>query len=390
MTGVNDMAPHASNGSPAAPHGAKRAADVPPRAIEWFWHPFIPLGKLSLLAGKPGQGKSLATAWLAARATTGGAPGDAIILSAEDDPEDTVRPRLEAAGADLDRCWLVGGAEIDVQQLGLIADDVPAARLLTIDPVAGFLPSSCNAWKTQDVRRFLEPLRVFAMERRIAVVLVQHLNRRSDSADAMDRIADSAGLPQLCRSVLIWGPDPADPEGDHGTRKVLARTKGNLAKASASATFMIEERGVTGAINAPMLVRGDDRAVTADDVIASAETRTDRDEAAEWLKTLLADGPVPAKEVRKRAREDGIADRTLDRAKKAAGAVSRSQRSESGITAWSWEIPTSPTGTYNSGVLDVLGDLGDVPTSPRSPTSPTPSPQSALGADCLDDEGAVA
>ena len=355
------MEPYAN--FPVPPEGVTRASDVHPRAIEWLWFPFVPLGKLTLIAGKPGQGKSLSTVWLTAQVTLGvgihTGPGSAIVLSAEDDPEDTIRPRLEAAGADLERCWIVDGAEIDVAQLDQLADTAGDAKLITIDPVTAFLPANVNAWKTQDIRRYLEPLRVFAAERRIAIVLVQHLNRRSDSSDALDRIADSAGLPQLCRSVLVWGPDPSDPEGDHGSRKVLARSKANLAKSSASATFTIEEFSVSGGINAPALTRGEDRRVDAEDVIVNVEMRTAQDEAVEWLRTQLADGPLSAKDVRKRAREDGIADRTLDRAKRTAGVVSKPDRSDAGITSWQWEIAT-PTTSYTDGDVGVLGDIGVV------------------------------
>lgn len=84
------------------------------------------------------------------------------------------------------------------------------------------------------------------------MVLVQHLNRRSDAGgDPLARIADSQGIPQLARSVLVWGPDPADPEGDRGKMKALTRAKGNLTKATASATFTVVERVVTDQVVAP-------------------------------------------------------------------------------------------------------------------------------------------
>ncbi len=393
---------------PVAPQtpGLLRASDVSPRAVTWLWKPFIPLGKLTLIAGRPGQGKSLATAWLAAAVTRAHgidvAAGSALVLTAEDDPEDTVRPRLEAAGADLERVWIAPSATLDVDQLAQLADDAGDLRLVTIDPIAAFMPSTVNSWKSSDVRGYLEPLRVFAAERRIAVVLVQHLNRRADSSDALDRIADSAGVPQLCRSVLVWGPDPSDPEGDHGPRKILARAKSNLAKSSASATFSIEERATSHGIPAPALKRGEDRRVEAEDVIVNAEARTAHDDAVEWLRSVLADGPMTAKELRRRSREDGLSDRTVDRAKKAAGAVSRPHRSDAGITGWQWEIPRGSR-SYRHGNVGNVGSLGDVGSSPSSPTTPSspthtsgggvvplslPSaPRSAIDATCFDEGG---
>ena len=115
-------------------------------------------------------------------------------------------------------------------------------KLITVDPVQAYMPAHVNSWKGQDVRLALEPLRQLAADRELAVVLIQHLNRRADG-DPLARIADSQGVPQLARSVMIWGPDPSDPEGDHGSAKVLTRVKGNLARGSdASATFTIVEQ----------------------------------------------------------------------------------------------------------------------------------------------------
>jgi putative DNA primase/helicase len=320
-----------------------RASEVTPRRVEWLMWPYFPLGKLSVVAGQMGQAKSLLTAWLAAYTT----PLGVVMLSAEDDAEDTIRPRLEAAGADLDRVWIDTEAKLDVDRLGKICDELTEVKLITIDPVQAYMPSSVNTWKGQDVRLALEPVRRLAAERSLAVVLVQHLNRRSD-ADPLARIADSQGVPQLARSVLIWGPDPSDPEGDHGTMKVLTKAKANLARSKASATFTIVEKQVTHHIKAPALEK--------DEVVADQDTRTATDEAVEWLRELLADGPMQAKEAKRQARQVGIADRTLDRAKRRAGVRSESTRGENGISGWTWSLGDQ---AYSSGALGVVGALGN-------------------------------
>ena len=212
-----------------------------------------------------------------------------------------------------------------------------------------------NSWKGQDVRLALEPLRTFAAEHSIAVVLVQHLNRRSDAGDPLARIADSQGIPQLARSVLVWGADPSDPDGDNGTQKVLTRAKGNLAKSKASATYTIVERVIGPALTAPFLQRGDDREVTADDVVADHETRTVIEEAAEWLRDLLADGPVPAKDCQRKAREVGIAEKTLNRAKRRLKVKSEQTRDQSQISQWHWKLEVLP---YTYGHVGHVGHLG--------------------------------
>lgn len=341
-----------------------RASDVTPRPIDWLWYPNVPLGKLTAVAGQMGQAKSLLTMWMHAAVTTGRGihsphPASSIILNAEDDPGDTLRPRLEAASADLSRIWIEPSVTLDVRELAKLCAEIGDVRLVTIDPIQAYLPAAVNSWKGQDVRRFLEPLRQLANEQRFAVVLVQHLNRRSDAGEPLARIADSQGIPQLCRSVLVWGPDPGDPEGDQGSLKVLTRAKNNLARAGDSATFRIVETDVTGGITAPALVRGTDRHISADDVVTDHETRTAQDEAREWLLDALAGGPLAAKEVVRRAREIGISERTLKRAKRNAKVLSCSERDEAGITAWMWSLDTSVNDDGPLGIVGTVGPLGE-------------------------------
>lgn len=289
-----------------------------------------------------------------------------IILNAEDDPEDTTRPRLEAAGADLDRVWIETDVALDEVRLDAICDELGDVRLITIDPISAYLPGNVNAWKGPEVRRALEPIRQLAINRQLAVGIVQHLNRRSDAGDPLARISDSQALAQMCRSVLIWGPDPSDPEGDQGASKPLTRAKGNLARSKASATFSIVEKTVCGDIKAPALVRGDDREIVADDVISDAETRTAVDEAVEWLRAILADGPVSAKEITKQARDVGISDRTLKRAKGPAGVESKSERDENGFSGWKWSLKESSPIYGPLGTVGTVGTLGiQGPRMPR-------------------------
>jgi putative DNA primase/helicase len=336
-----------------------RASAVEPKLIEWLWEPYIPLGKISVIAGQMGQGKSLLNVWLADYTTARG--GGVLMFSAEDDAADTTRPRLQAVGANLDLVELVEDVTLTGARINELCDEVPNVQLVTVDPISAYMPAAVNTWKSQDVRLALEPIRQLAAARSIAVVFTQHLNRRSDG-DPLARIADSQGVPQLARSVMVWGPDPGDPEGDHGASKALTRVKSNLARGhSTSATFTIVNRDVTSTITAPALERGLDAHIAAEDVIADRETRTARDEAAEWLSTLLADGPLPAKEVQRKAAADGISDRTLRRAKDKLGVASEQNRSDSGITAWQWTLSkSSDTSTYTNGHVGHVGHLGHV------------------------------
>ena len=139
---------------------------------------------------------------------------------------------------------------------------------------------------------------------------------------------------------------------------MLTRVKGNLARGSnASATFTITENAVAGGFRAPLLERGEDAQITADDVVADHETRSARDEAVEWLQATLANGPVATKHVQRQAREAGIADRTLRRAKVTLRVVSEQDRSENGITGWNWCLPGH---SYTNGHVGHVGHLGHV------------------------------
>ena len=214
-------------------------------------------------------------------------------------------------------------------------------RLITVDPLQAYLPSQVNAWKGQDVRLALEPIRQVAAERSIAVVLIQH---QTEGLTANRwRGLQSQGIPQIARSVMIWdrtirpcrrsryceGADTGEgqPRSElQSERHVHDHREDSHGKPDGAGT-----------------VRGADAEITPDDVIADHETRTARDEAVEWLCDLLSDGPVAAKDVQRQAREDGIAERTLKRAKINARVVSEASRDDSGISGWIWRSRTQIT-----------------------------------------------
>lgn len=173
------------------------AAEVRARPVGWLWRDLIPLGKVTVLAGSPGLGKSMLTARLAGMVTTGTASGDlegpvdVLLASAEDDPEDTIKPRLLAAEADLERAKLIDlrengpdGLPVDgLVQLPRDAVEIEAAvvetgaRLVVLDPVVAFLDADHSAYREQDVRAALAPLKRLAEETGCAVVVVMHLNK---------------------------------------------------------------------------------------------------------------------------------------------------------------------------------------------------------------------
>lgn len=337
-----------------------RATAYTPKAVDWLWKPFIPRGKITAVAGQMGQAKSLLTAWEAAAVTNGvhGSPGSVVMLSAEDDPEDTIVPRLLAVGADLHRVALPRDQELDVERIEGYCAEIGDVRLITIDPLAAFLPSRVDSWKSQHVRRALEPLRRLAQGRGVAVLLVQHLNR-GDSSDAVARIADSQGIPALARSVLIWGASPSDPDGDQGVCKVLTVAKGNLARGTHSAEFRIEEVDIGDGIRAPRLVYTGESDVRAEDVTADQEARTQTDDATMFLRDFLAEGAKEANDVKEAAREAGVSDKCLRTARER---IARFYRPGGNEGPYVWELRLS-SGTIGHS-RDTRANTNLTPTNP--------------------------
>ncbi|MBM4255919.1 MAG: AAA family ATPase [Deltaproteobacteria bacterium] len=305
-------------------------ADVEPRPLRWLWRDRIPLGKLTMLDGDPGLGKSLITIDVAARVSTHrpmpdetlsdlGEPASVVLLSAEDDTADTIQPRLAAAGADMARIRkmdaIIHGDDESLPSLGdcsLIPDALQeyGAKLLIIDPLMAYLPSEVNSFRDQDIRRILAPLAKIAAETGAAVVIIRHLNK-SPGGNALYRGGGSIGIIGAARSGLLVAPDPDDSE-----RKILAVTKSNLAKIPAALAYRIQENSD----KVSFLTWEGPTNHTATSLLATpfdGEGHSSLEEAKHFLREVLADGPVAAKEVEKQANQASISYATLRRAKAA-------------------------------------------------------------------------
>jgi putative DNA primase/helicase len=307
--------------------GPVRVSSIEMRPVEYLLAPFVPLGKLTDVAGQMGQGKSLLTELWAAGVTTGRGvdlqePASVLMFAAEDDAADSIRPRLEAAGADTDRVYIINDDSLDPKLIESYCEEIGDVRLVTVDPLTGFFPKGVDAWNTPQVRRFLRPHIDLAQRRRFALLGVQHINRRADS-DPLSRIADAQGIPQVARSVLVWGPDPEDPDGDGGDRKVLATAKNNLTKGRLAASFRIESVRLSETITAPRLIHLGESSAEAGDLVADQEARSQTQDAVGWLRDLLTDGPVPVEEAKKGAADIGITTKCLRSARERIATHSR-------------------------------------------------------------------
>jgi hypothetical protein len=339
MTLVNPMSPLTLTSEPLS--------TVQPEAVGWLWQHYIPRGKLVLLDGDPKVGKSFLSIDLAARLSRGsplpdgspsGKPHSTLILSAEDNKKDTIRPRAEAAGADLDRVHSVralGEAGIrfprDTEALERLVQE-RGADLVVLDPFLAFVPGvASNSF--QGVHGPLGLLAGLAARSDCAILLIRHL-RKAATDKALYRGLGSVGIIGAVRVGLL-----ASPLAGYGDACVLAVTKTNLGRTPATLSYRLipDEKGIGRIEWMGPVSRG------ADDLDAPGpRVLWPRDRAADWLVQFLADGPRPSAEVLKAAAAATIPERTLDRAKGLARVKSVQVSLKSDQRIWFWYDPAAP------------------------------------------------
>lgn len=306
-------------------------SDVRAQAVSWLWPRRIARGKLGLIAGEPGEGKSTLLLDLAARLTRPGAlmpdgapapDGAVLLLSAEDGLSDTIRPRLDASGADVRHVHaLTATRDLDGTERHLeLGRDLPQLEaaierytpaLVIIDPLSAYLGHT-DTWRDNEVRALLSPLASLAEDRNCAILGVLHLTKNA-AARVLHRIMGSIGFVAAARVVLAVARDPDDE-----TRRLLLPIKNNLSPPADTLAFTLD--------NGRLL--WDDRpvdGVTADSVLGeSPADRGERQDAEEFLREMLVDGePMRAVDVFRSGKANGIAERTLKRAKGRMGVKSK-------------------------------------------------------------------
>jgi hypothetical protein len=308
-----------------------RLADVTPRKISWLWRRRIARGKMTLLMGDPGAGKSFITADVASRVSRGApwpdgdsAPlGDVVFLAAEDGLEDTLRPRMDALGADVSRIHVFTGVidregsserpfslKTDIAQLDEAIQKYRPA-LIVIDPLNSYFGDK-DAYKDTEVRSVLLPLVQLAERTNVALLAITHVTK-SAQGKALYRALGSIGFAGVARIQLAAGALPEDPE-----RRYLMPVKQNANQAATVLAYRItptEDPDVARFEWERDPVQG----VTADGVFGAVAKSLDEQSAIEdavtFLRELLEDGPMPAIEIIKLAKTEGISEATLRRAR---------------------------------------------------------------------------
>jgi hypothetical protein len=339
-------------------------ADVRPVPVEWLMPGRIPLGKITLIAGDPGLGKSYMTMDLIARVSTSGEipcgggelvrGGSVVLLSAEDDLADTIRPRLDAAGADVSRVHalstirLAGGqfAPFDLSYMAHLEHAVRRlsdTRLVIIDPVTSYVGGKVDDNKNVGLRAVLGPLAEMAARRRVAVLLITHLNKGSQTK-ALTRVTGSLAYAALARAAWLLIKDQEDP-----ARRLLLSIKNNLAPDPKGLAFRIVEGRVEWeAEEVPMTAN---EALSAEQDQGRGERKAENpskvEQAEAWLADLFAEsgGSLSSDEVFRQGEAKGFRRNALFDAKKRLGIKARKSREPNGGWVWDPPEPNSSNGS---------------------------------------------
>jgi hypothetical protein len=321
-------------------------SQVTPERLHWLSPGRLAAGKITILDGDPGLGKSTLLCEFAARISRGdplpggevAPPRPVVLMSAEDDLYDTIRPRIDAAGGDTRRViafstLLSAGVPVAIPDDVHILEGIIAptnAALLVIDPLVAFLSPRHNVNSDQAVRQAFHSLKGLAERTGAAIVAVRHLNK-SMSGNPLYRGGGSIGIIGAARCGLLLAADPDDPE-----RRILAATKGNLGRPPPSLAFRLV--APPGSHVARVVWDGESQwqgDQLLRESISGVAPRSLLAEAQEWLRAALADGPRPAREILRDASEAGIGRNLLYAARKLEGVRIGKERVAGGRWVWS-------------------------------------------------------
>jgi putative DNA primase/helicase len=344
----------------------ERASSITPRPLDWLWDERIPAGKITLGTGKPDTGKSLAVLDIIGTVTTGRdwpdgkntmGPREVLLAAAEDDAEDTIIPRLMAAGADLTkvfivRCTFQVGAmngdkatgtsralslERDKMLLATMIKEHPDLALICFDPLISYL-GNADANKDSDIRPIMDGLKNICDKTGITILALIHSNKKTDLS-AVHRVSGAGSLAAAARSVWAFCRDQEQPNIYR-----MARVKGNLSKNRTGLTYSIETTPIEiegKSVGMPHIVWGAAFDGDADDMIAMEKDATSKkdfksDKAMALLSVLTL--PMMATDIYREAEKQGISSDSMKRAKSRVGNIDARRLGEH----WWWFPKTDP------------------------------------------------
>jgi len=347
----------------------RRASDIEPKPIEWFWDQRIPANSLNLLIGMPNTGKSTLTMDIAARVSTGTPwpigddrsirQGSVLILSAEDQPEQIIVPRLKAAGADLDKVFIVEGVQqltaeeasdgravrtcVDVGRdaalLEQYCDELGDIKLIIIDPLDSYIGSDTDVFRGNEARAALAPLKDIAEQRGVTVIIAHHFNK-APTTNVLDRVSGSRSFGALPRSVWIAAADETDCENN---RTIFAPAKWNMSRNQPTAVAYSMKSSPANLDIACVAWESEELDIGARELMNGLAEGQESDtlrEAKEFLVSLLALGNMDATEVKERAKHAGVSIKSLETAARRLKVQRVAERDAKGVVKrWVWSMP---------------------------------------------------
>ncbi|HAT6936576.1 TPA: AAA family ATPase [Legionella pneumophila] len=331
------------------------ASELKPEPISWLWNGWIAAGKMHILGGAPGTGKTTICMYFAAVISRGGhwpdgslsIVGNVLVWSGEDDPRDTLIPRLILAGSDLSRIHFITGISegkakksfdpaTDMEPLKRKMEEIGNVSLLIIDPIVSAI--SGDSHKNSEVRRGLQPLVDLAATMHFALIGITHLTKGTAGRDPIERITGSLAFGALARIVLVAAKSQRVNEGGNCPR-IFLRAKSNIGLDEGGFEYDLHQSTLAdhGGLSTSSVIWGNAIQGTARELLVKAECTkkiSALDDAKTFLNDLLADGPVLQKTIEKECKMANISWGTVRRARDALGIISK----KDGLGAWYWQL----------------------------------------------------
>jgi len=346
----------------------RQACDIPMESIQWQWKDWLAQGKLHLLAGQPGTGKTTIAMQMAATVSKGGTwpdgstseQGKVLIWSGEDDPQDTLVPRLKLAGADLQQIYFVENVRDeqgsrsfdpskDLRMLTVELEEIGQVSLFVADPLVSVVGGDSH--RNSEVRRALQPLVDLAEAQKCAVLGITHYSKSTQVRDPLDRVTGSVGFAAVARIVL--GTAIVQNEVDSDDERLLIRLKSNIATDRDGFTYTLEQEELKdheGIFNS-RIRWGEAIYGSARQILEKAESqqqndsrRQPREEALEFLRDLLSDSGSPVKVLREEVNAAGLTWATIRRAADELNVIKRKVGGPKEKSYWEWSLPEEPEG----------------------------------------------
>ncbi len=301
--------------------------------IKWLWKPYIPFGKLTIVQGDPGEGKTTFSLWLASTLTQGKGfdeagniiqtePVNVIYQTAEDGLADTVKPRLVAAGADCSKVKVIDDTEkslyMDDERLEIALKET-GAKLLILDPLQAYLGERVDMNRANEAREMTKKLAALAERTGCAIILIGHMNK-GNGAKAAYRGIGSIDFFAIARSVLLVARVP-----DDSTIRAVAQIKNNLAAEGSTIAFRLDENGFSWI---------GEYDISTDELLSGFSNSDKHKMAEDFLKRILSNGQtVPASYVFAQAKSIGVSKRTIENVKQELGVKSIKDGA-----SWLWKM----------------------------------------------------